>query len=149
MVQFEKKKLNDGSLHVTISGKIDEKFDGASVVSEAGVVAGKVVIHLGGIRSISSLGVRAFESFVGQLANREVVMIHVSPAIANQMTMIPNLCATAKVESAKLPFSCPGCGAEKSHSVPWRPGAAVEHAPRCACGSRMELDGLPEQYLPV
>jgi anti-anti-sigma regulatory factor len=148
MVQFDKKKLNDGSLHVTISGKIDEKFDGAPVLLEASHVAGKVVIHLGGIRSISSLGVRAFESFVTQLANREVVMIHVSPAIASQMTMIPNLCATAKIESAKLPFVCPSCGAEKAHSVPWRAGAAIEHAPRCACGSVMDLDGLAEHYLP-
>jgi len=150
MVQFDKKKLNDGSLHVTISGKIDEKFDGAPVILDADRMSGKVVIHLGGIRSISSLGVRAFESFVTQLSpHREVVMIHVSPAIASQMTMIPNLCPGAVVESAKLPFSCPSCGAEKAHSVPWRPNAAVEHAPKCSCGSLMELDGLPEQYLPV
>jgi anti-anti-sigma regulatory factor len=149
MVQFEKKKLNDGSLHVTLVGKIDEKFDGAPVLHEASISAGKVVMHLGGIRSISSLGVRAFEEFVGQLQSHEVVLIHVSPAIANQMAMIPNLCAGAKVESAKLPFVCPGCGSEKSHSVPWRNGASVEHAPRCTCGSTMELDGLADQYLPA
>lgn len=147
MVQFDKKKLNDGSLHVTISGKIDEKFDGAPILES--VQGLKVVIHLGGIRSISSLGVRAFESFVGALEEREVVLIHVSPAIASQLTMIPNLCATAKVESAKLPFSCPACGAEKQHSIPWRPNANVEHAPKCQCGATMELDGLPEQYLPT
>jgi anti-anti-sigma regulatory factor len=149
MVQFEKKKLNDGSLHVTISGKIDEKFDGSPVVLESQHVAGKVVMHLGGIRSISSLGVRAFESFVTQLSSREVVLIHVSPAIASQIAMIPNLCGPAKIESAKLPFVCPSCGAEKAHSVPWRSGASVEHAPKCSCGATMELDGLPEQYLPA
>ncbi len=150
MVQFDKKKLNDGSLHVTISGKIDEKFDGGPVVEAAGGngSTGKVVIHLGGIRSISSLGVRAFEMFISSLAQREIVMIHVSPAIASQMTMIPNLCHDAIIESAKLPFACPSCGAEKSHSIPWRAQANVEHAPKCACGTTMELDGLPEQYLP-
>jgi anti-anti-sigma regulatory factor len=145
MVQFEKKKLNDGSLHVTLTGKIDEKFDGSPVIEAAN---GKVVMHLGGIRSISSLGVRAFETFVQSLSEREVVMIHVSPAIASQMTMIPNLCQNAKVESAKLPFTCAACGEEKSHSVPWRQNACVEHAPKCTCGATMELDGLPEQYLP-
>lgn len=146
MVQFDKKKLNDGSLHVTISGKIDEKFDGTAIVEAP---SAKVVMHLGGIRSISSLGVRAFETFVAMLQPREVVMIHVSPAIANQMTMIPNLCDSAKIESAKLPFACAVCGSEKTHSVPWRLGAELDHAPKCACGATMDLDGLPEQYLPA
>jgi hypothetical protein len=62
--------------------------------------------------------------------------------------MIPTLGGHATVESAKLPFACPQCGAEKSHSIPWRAHSAVEHAPKCTCGSLMELDGLPEQYLP-
>jgi hypothetical protein len=149
MVQFDKKKLNDGSLHVTLIGKIDEKFDGSTVIEAAGRNGGKVVMHLGGIRSISSLGVRAFEMFVEALAGHEVVLIHVAPAIASQMTMIPNLCQGAKVESAKLPFVCPSCGAEKSHSIPWRANASIENAPNCSCGAVMELDGLPEQYLPA
>jgi anti-anti-sigma regulatory factor len=144
MVTVDKKQLGDGSLHVTIVGKIDEKFDGLPHVD----TVGKVVVHLGGVRSISSLGVRAFESFVAQLRDHEVELIHVSPAIASQIAMIPNLCQQAKVISAKLPFTCPGCGNEKSHSVPWEPKAYVEHAPRCECGAQMELDGIPEQYLP-
>jgi anti-anti-sigma regulatory factor len=145
-VHIEKRKLGDGSLHVTIAGKIDERFDPAAIVHDA---AGKVVVHLAGVRSISSLGVRAFEQFVHALPD-EVVLIHVSPAIASQLTMIPNLVGErTTVESAKLPFTCPACGAEKTHSVPFRAGAQVEHAPACSCGAKMELDGLPEQYLPV
>ncbi len=146
MVQIDKRKSPDGTLHVTIAGKIDERFDGAGVLHEA---HGKVVMHLGGVRSISSLGVRAFEMFV-QALPADVVLVHVSPAIASQLTMIPNLCGTrTTVESAKLPFTCPACGAEKTHSVPFRAGANVEHAPKCSCGMQMELDGLPEQYLPM
>lgn len=146
MVQIEKRKSPDGTLHVTIAGKIDERFDGAVVLTDA---RGKVVMHLGGVRSISSLGVRAFEVFV-QAMPADVVLVHVSPAIASQLTMIPNLCGErTTVESAKLPFTCPSCGAEKTHSVPFRAGANVEHAPKCACGALMELDGLPEQYLPA
>lgn len=145
-VHIEKRKLGDGSLHVTIAGKIDERFDATTIVHDA---QGKVVVHLAGVRSISSLGVRAFEQFVQALPD-EVVLIHVSPAIASQLTMIPNLVgARTKVESAKLPFTCPACGAEKTHSVPFQAGANVEHAPKCACGAKMELDGLPEQYLPA
>lgn len=145
MAHIEKRQLSDGSLHVTIAGKIDERFDAEAVIGKA---RGKVVLHLGGVRSISSLGVRAFEHLVHALP--EVVLIHVSPAIASQLTMIPNLVGdNTKIESAKLPFTCPACGAEKTHSVPFRAGASVEHAPTCACGAVMELDGLPEQYLPA
>jgi anti-anti-sigma regulatory factor len=145
MAHIEKRLLTDGSMHVTIAGKIDERFDGESVIHDA---KGKVVLHLGGVRSISSLGVRAFEHLVHGL--REVVLIHISPAIASQLTMIPNLVGdNTKIESAKLPFTCPACGAEKTHSVPFRARANVEHAPKCACGAVMELDGLPEQYLPA
>jgi anti-anti-sigma regulatory factor len=146
MVNIEKRQSPDGTLHVTVAGKIDERFDATSVIAAA---QGKVIIHLGGVRSISSLGVRAFEHFVHALPS-EVVLVHVSPAIASQLTMIPNLVGRhTKVESAKLPFACPACGAEKSHSVPFRAGAAIENAPRCSCGATMELDGLPEQYLPI
>lgn len=146
MVQIDKRRSPDGTLHVTIAGKIDERFDPASVLHDAN---GKVVMHLGGVRSISSLGVRAFESFVHALPG-DVVLVHVSPAIATQLTMIPNLCgARTTVESAKLPFTCPACGAEKTHSVPFAANANVEHAPKCACGAVMELDGLPEHYLPM
>ena len=145
MVTVDKKQLGDGSLHVTIAGKIDEKFDAAPFVDGA---HGKVVLHLAGVRSISSLGVRAFETFVHNLAQHEVELIHVSPAIASQITMIPNLVPHAKVLSAKLPFTCPACGNESNHSVPFRADALADHAPKCECGAKMELDGLPEQYLP-
>jgi hypothetical protein len=147
MVTLDKKELSDGSVHVTVAGKIDEKFDGSSIV--AGARGHKVVMHLGGVRAISSLGVRAFEEFVEALAPEHVVLIHLSPAIANQVAMIPNLVRGAKIESAKLPFACPGCGAEKAHSVPWLANAHVDHAPACECGATMELDGLPEHYLPI
>jgi len=146
MVTVDKKQLGDGSLHVTIAGKIDEKFDASPVVEAH--APGKVVIHLAGVRSISSLGVRAFETFVGRLSDHEVELIHVSPAIASQIAMIPNLIQKAKVLSAKLPFTCPACGNETTYLVPYQANAFVDHAPKCECGAQMELDGLPEQYLP-
>ncbi len=147
MVTIDKRELDDGSVHVTVAGKIDEKFDGSQIVEAAR--SHKVVMHLAGVRSISSLGVRAFEDFVSAMHGGDVVLIHLSPALANQIAMIPSLCAGARIESAKLPFACPACGAEKSHSVPWQPNAHRDHAPACACGATMELDGVPEQYLPI
>src|SRR5579883_1166137 len=146
MVSFQKRKLGDGSLHVAIIGKIDEQFNGATVVDEpAGV---PLVMDLGGVRSISSLGVRAFETFVAALSGRDLVLTDISPAIAAQIAMIPNLVGNARIESARLPFACPVSGAETTHSVPYNRAAPVEHAPRCSCGARMVLDGIAEQFLP-
>jgi len=138
-----------GGLEVRLSGKIDEKFDIAPVVSAARP-AKRVSVRLSGLRAISSLGMRTFEALVGALRDgpRELSLIDVSPALATQLTLIPNLCAGARVESAWLPFACTSCGAEVSATVPWKPSGHIEAAPTCECGSKMELDGLPEQYLP-
>jgi anti-anti-sigma regulatory factor len=146
MVNFQNKRIDQGALHVAVVGKIDETLDAAPLLREQGVAS--VVLDLSGIRSISSLGVRAFENFVAAFAGRKVVLTELSPAVASQLAMIPNLVGGADVESTRLPFVCPSCGAERAHSIPFQPGAATAHAPRCDCGARMELDGIAEQYLP-
>jgi hypothetical protein len=144
MVTIQKSRDGD-ALRAAVAGKIDEGFDGAAIATDA---AARLVIDLSGVRSISSLGVRALESFLASLAGRNVTLVEVSPAIASQLAMIPNLAGAAKVESARLPFVCPACGAERDHSVPYRAGASTANAPRCDCGARMDLDGVAEQYLP-
>lgn len=145
-VTIERRTMQDGTLSLTLAGKIDEHFDAAAIVAEA---RGKTLLHLAGVRSISSLGVRAFERLLSGLPG-EVVLVHVSPAVAAQLVMIPSLVGgRVRVETAKLPFVCAACGAEKAHSVPFRAGAAGANAPTCSCGAVMELDGLPEQYLPA
>ena len=145
MIHVEKHIMRDGSLHVVMSGDIDDQFDGAAVLTAARD-SKRVVMHLGGIRTITSVGVRNLDNFVHALG--EVSLIHVSPAVAAQLIMIAGLCGNARVESAKLPFSCPSCAREQLHSVPWRKNAHVESAPKCGCGRVMELDGVAEQYLP-
>ncbi len=146
-MHVDKHVMRDGSLHVLMKGDIDDDFDGDFIVQSA--PAGKpVVLHLGGIRLISSVGVRNLDNFVRAFGERDVSLIHISAAVAAQLVMIPGLCGAARVESAKLPFACPGCGNEMLHSVPWKPRAHVDSAPKCNCGRMMELDGVPEQYLP-
>ncbi len=138
----------DGSLIARIHGKIDQYFDGGDIL-RAAASARAVVLKLDGVRSISSLGVRALESFMRALGEREVILDEISAAVANQVTMIPNLVGRATVRSAKLPFVCPSCGHEEACSVPWVADAATAHAPACArCKSKMELDGFSEEYLP-
>ena len=148
MVKIEIGPSDDGGIRATLAGKIDEKFDGHQIL-EAAKPGQRVTLRLDGVRGISSLGVRALEHFMTRLGTRDVVLEDISAAVANQVTMIPNLLGSATVKSAKLPFVCPSCGTEEPRSIPYEPGAATTHAPKCsACGAKMEFDGFSEEYLP-
>jgi hypothetical protein len=93
--------------------------------------------------------VRALEGFMRALADREVLLDEISAAVANQVTMIPNLLGNATVRTARLPFVCSSCGAEMLHSVPYVAGAGDSHAPSCRmCQRKMDFDGFSEEYLP-
>ena len=148
MVKTEIAKRPDGTVHATIVGKIDEHFDGKDILAAA-AEAKTIVLKLDGVRSISSLGVRAFEGFMRALKNHTLLLDEISAAVANQFSMIPNLLAGATVRSAKLPFVCPSCGTETLHAVPYEAGAGSTHAPSCPqCKAKMEFDGFSEEYLP-
>jgi hypothetical protein len=134
----------NGETHWKIEGRVDDSFEGGPV----GAGDRKLVINLGAVIGISSGGVRALERVLIAQRPRAVVLIHVSPAIAVQLNLLPALGALARVESARLPFICVACDAEKSQSVPWRSDAHERYAPTCNCGQTMQLDGLAEHYLP-
>jgi hypothetical protein len=148
MVKIEVGPSEDGGVRATLVGKIDEKFDGQSILER--LQPGQPIhLKLDGVRGISSLGVRALEQFMQKLGNRAVLLEEISAAMANQVTMIPNLLGRAVVQTAKLPFICPGCGIEEARSVPYVANATSTHAPKCsACGTRMDFDGFSEEYLP-
>jgi hypothetical protein len=148
MVKSEIRKSDDGIVHATIIGKVDEHFDGLDIL-KAAAAAKTVVLRLDGVRSISSLGVRALETFMQGLGDRQVFLDDISAALANQFSMIPNLLGRAKIRTAKLPFVCASCGNELLHSVPYIDGAGQTHAPACpSCKAKMDFDGFSEEYLP-
>jgi hypothetical protein len=130
--------------HWAIEGRIDEQFSCGATPSEGR----RVVINLAAVTSISSIGVRLLEESLSALKPKPVVLIHIAPAIAVQVILLPSLRALAKIESARLPFCCASCGFEKNHSVAWRYDAHQRFPPTCRCGKTMQLDGLPEHYLP-
>ena len=147
-VKTEIQSEPDGSISAQVAGKIDEHFDGKDIL-ESAARAKTVTIKLDGVRSISSLGVRALEQFIRSLDGKRVVLVEISPAIASQVSMIPNLLGHAEVRSAKLPFVCPHCGTELLHAIPYVAHAGSTYAPTCpSCGTRMEFDGFSEVYLP-
>ena len=140
---------DDGSLQARLVGKIDEKFSGKEILDQARP-GQPVRLRLDGVRSISSLGVRALEQFIHHLDGKRVVLVEISPALASQVAMIPNLLGSAEVRSARLPFVCPHCGTEQLHAIPYVANAGSNYAPNCpSCGTRMEFDGFSEVYLPL
>jgi anti-anti-sigma regulatory factor/predicted RNA-binding Zn-ribbon protein involved in translation (DUF1610 family) len=148
MIKIEIVRGGDGALTASLVGKIDEKFEGKEILAQL-QPGQQVRLKLDGVRGISSLGVRALEQFMVRLGEREVVLQDISAAVANQVTMIPNLLGRARVDSAKLPFICPSCGTEEARSVPYVRDAATAHAPKCSqCGAKMDFDGFSEEYLP-
>lgn len=141
---FEMRRAADGRLQVVLNGRITERFDPAPILEIAG---GEVpVLNLGGVRHVSSTGLRELERFVA--AHAPVTFVEISAAVASHLVLLPTFALHVRVESASLPFCCPRCGSEGTAVIPYAVGAARTHAPTCACGRRMELDGLPEQYLP-
>jgi hypothetical protein len=138
-----KHHIVNNEAHWSIAGRIDERFGDVQTPAEGQ----RVVINLGEVTGISSLGVRALEQTLRALAPRPVVLIHVAPSVAVQLNLVPVLRALVRVESARLPFVCAVCGVERIQSVPWRYDAHRRFAPICH-EQPMQLDGLADHYLP-
>jgi hypothetical protein len=147
-IKYEIRKLPDGGSRAALSGKIDEHFDGRTLMDAIGP-ARRVVLELSGVRAVTSLGIREFEKLLRGLDGRELTLDQVSAALATQLMLIPTLLGAHCVTSARLPFVCPSCAQETTHVVPYEAGAAALHPPSCPeCGDQMELDGMAEEYLP-
>ena len=146
MSTFVHAYLSDGTTQVSVHGKIDERFDDKAL---RGLLRGnRLVLDLSQVTGITSMGLQAFTRCIDGIKRCKVVFVDVSPVLARQLCILPGLFSAVRIESARLPFSCPRCGNERDHTVPFERGAADRHAPCCTCGSPMELDGIAEQYLP-
>ena len=145
MVKIEIGPSDDGGIRATLAGKIDEKFDGHQIL-QAAQPGQRVTLRLDGVRGISSLGVRALESFMVQLGEREVVLEDISAAVANQVTMIPNLLGRATVQvgqaAVRLPELRHRRGAQHSVRQPEPPPRTRRHAARA--GPRWNSTASPK-----
>ena len=140
-----------GPTVVQLVGEIDEHADLGAVADR---LAGKVVIDLGKIRRINSVGVRAWIDFVRALEDRRVRDLAFrccSPAVITQVNMIANFRGPARIESFYAPYICDACGNELEHLIDVgeqiaRDGEVPDVA--CpSCGAPMSFDDLPERYL--
>lgn len=142
-------KQRSGFTTVELYGDIDDGVEFGELASQ---LSGVVVLQLGEVGRLNSVGVREWIDFVNRLDRvTELVFSHCSPAIVGQMSAISTFRGPASIRSFYAPYVCSACDAEHTKLVdvqtqrphPDRP----PRFPCPDCGEPMELDDLPERYL--
>lgn len=130
---------------IALSGIIDETAE----LSPGAVPRGApVIIDVGGIENINSLGVRNWVQFIDGLCAQSptVIIRKLSPPLVTQASMISNFLGRATVESFFTPWFCNQCDSDyfELHAI----DATVPPAIGCPkCQSAMDLDCDRESYL--
>ena len=94
------------------SGTIDESFDGKKSARSA--EGHTLVLDLGGVKKISSFGIREWVDFVGAATKQaqQVVIIEAAPKVVDQLNMVANFTGGGRVFSFYAPFRCDYCDSE-------------------------------------
>jgi anti-anti-sigma regulatory factor len=137
---------------LVLTGAIDETAGLVELVPRA--IDKRLVLDLGGVTFINSLGVREWIRFVAaaRAAGVAVDLIRTAEPIVHQLNMIIATRGTARVVSFFAPYACDACGREETLLVD-----ALAHAERLArlapppatcpeCGAAMEFNDFPERY---
>lgn len=136
----------NGVTWVSLTGNIDEGADFAPVTR----LPGPLVIDLGGINRINSLGVREWIHFVKEreAAGIDLTFERCSPVMVGQVGMISNFMGKrSRIKSVLVPYVCPACSTETLGLFEVMPGAEVPLSAPCPkCQQAMELDELPDTY---
>jgi anti-anti-sigma regulatory factor len=106
-------KLSDGGVTcLRLAGTIDEDFDGKKLAQ--GIKADTLVLDVGGVRKISSFGIREWVDFVGAAGERvgDLVLVECSPKIIDQLNMVLNFAGRGRVFSFYAPYRCDYCDLE-------------------------------------
>ena len=142
----------DGNV-LFIAGVIDETTDLAAYGRK--LRADAVVIDLGGVTLINSVGVREWVMLLDELTERgrQITLRNVSVPMVRQMTMVLKAKGSALVESFFAPYLCPKCGDESpllivvaDHSAALAAGEPPA-LPCARCGTTSEFDEFPPRYL--
>lgn len=135
-----------------IGGAIDESAALHEMVTRA--QAGRLVLDLGNVTFINSLGVRDWIRMqaAAQQAGLDVELRRVAEPLVHQLNMIIATRGNAAVTSFFAPYACDACGREESLLIDAVANAAglVRLEPplmTCPeCGSTMAFNDFPERY---
>jgi len=106
-------KFADGGVAcIKFVGTIDESFEGKKLGQTA--AADTLVLDLGGVKKISSFGIREWVDFVTAAARhaRSLILIECTPKVVDQLNMVANFAGGGRVFSFYAPFRCDYCDAE-------------------------------------
>jgi anti-anti-sigma regulatory factor/DNA-directed RNA polymerase subunit RPC12/RpoP len=106
-------KFADGNVAcVKFVGTIDEGFEGKKLGMTA--AADTLVLDLGGVKKISSFGIREWVDFVTTASKhaRSIILIECTPKVVDQLNMVANFTGGGRVFSFYAPFRCDYCDAE-------------------------------------
>ena len=137
---------------LAISGAIDDKADVLGLMVHAR--AGKLVLDLGGIRFINSIGVREWIRLQQAAANASVQLelYRVAVVMIHQLNIVTASRGNAIVHSFFAPYLCEECDAEHDMVLDERlhPDAFAKRTPppmSCPeCKRAMEFRDPPEIY---
>jgi hypothetical protein len=135
-----------------LAGSIDESAALHELVGRA--VNNRLVLDLGGVTFINSLGVRDWIRMqaAAQKANLAVELRRVAEPLVHQLNMIIATRGNAQVTSFFAPYACDACGREESLLIDAVANAAslVKLEPpamKCPeCGAQMAFNDFPERY---
>ncbi|MDB4953066.1 MAG: hypothetical protein JWO36_635 [Myxococcales bacterium] len=106
-------KFADGGITcLKFSGTIDESFDGKKL--GRAMEGETLVLDLGGVKKISSFGIREWVDFVSAAGakTKRLVLIECAPKVVDQLNMVANFAGGGRVFSFYAPFRCDYCDSE-------------------------------------
>jgi anti-anti-sigma regulatory factor len=107
-------KFADGGIAcLKFSGTIDESFEGKKVARS--IQADTLVLDLGGVKKISSFGIREWVDFATNAVKqvKQMILIECAPKVVDQLNMVANFAGGGRVFSFYAPFRCDYCDSEQ------------------------------------
>ncbi|HEY0254707.1 MAG TPA: STAS domain-containing protein, partial [Kofleriaceae bacterium] len=115
-------------------------------------IPGPLVIDLGGLERINSLGVRDWMHFVRtcEAAGTALTFERCSPTIVGQMSMITGFMGASHISSIEVPYVCTSCNHEQLQLLDLDAGGELQLAIECPkCRAPTQLDDFAEIYSEV
>lgn len=148
-----------GRLHISpsasgwlLTGSIDETSQLAELLGRA--QHGRLVLDLGGVQFINSLGVRDWIRMQAEAIKQHIAidLLRVSEPLVHQLNMIIATRGNAHVASFYAPYACDACGREESLLIDADANAAslaqlvAPPQPCPECTAPMAFNDFPERY---
>ena len=142
----------DGKDHLDCWGIIDENVN-LVIGSWPQKLGKRVSFRMRDIEWINSSGMRAWALFMRAfIEGREVSFEECSPAVIQQVNMVPNFIPTGSIRSFVIPFACNSCstrGDILAQTSDFKPSASKPlDVPLCTkCGESMSCQEELSEYL--